>query len=69
MSSDRYQSRPAFPLRAAGENPHVTSAIGVPETRGRARVSQFAVHAHRHLGNGTGLPRFSARLVGAGMDK
>ncbi|HEV2579768.1 MAG TPA: hypothetical protein VGT44_02855, partial [Ktedonobacteraceae bacterium] len=45
MSSERYQSRPVFPLRTAGENPHITSAVGVQETRGHVRARRSSLFA------------------------
>jgi cell division protein FtsB len=44
MPDERYQSRPSFPLRRAGENPHtITSAVGIAETRGHVRARRTSL--------------------------
>lgn len=42
-ADDRYHSRPIFPSRPASSKAHITSAVGMQETQGRARARRSSL--------------------------
>src|SRR5579864_9202817 len=43
MPTDRYRSWSSSPLQSGGSNPHVTSAVGLAETRGHVRARRSSL--------------------------